>query len=59
MTCFGYGYKAGVVAPPPGCVAHNDACKLVFVKENNPSELCEFGKTMNTLKKKLRAKLKN
>lgn len=53
MTCCGFGYAAGVVVPPPGCVAHNDACKLIFVKANNASEICKPEKNLRSGKKKL------
>ena len=53
MTCCGFGFAAGVVAAPPGCVAHNDACKLIFVKANNLSEICKSEKNVPSNKKKL------
>jgi hypothetical protein len=52
MTCCGFGFAAGKVAPPPGCVAHNDACKLIFIKENNPLEICKTTKGASINKKK-------
>jgi hypothetical protein len=52
MACCGFGFAAGKVAPPPGCIAHNDACKLIFVKENNPSEICKPKKGVSINKKK-------
>ena len=42
LRCCGFGFAAGVVVPPPGCRARNDACNLIFVREDNPSELCEL-----------------
>ncbi|CAF1414863.1 unnamed protein product, partial [Didymodactylos carnosus] len=35
-----FDFDAGVVAPPPNCMAANDACNLIFVKLNNPMILC-------------------
>ncbi|CAF3660560.1 unnamed protein product [Adineta steineri] len=52
MACCGFGYAAGVAAPPPGCVAHNDACKLIFVKANNATEVCKPNKSPSTIRKK-------
>jgi hypothetical protein len=52
MVCCGFGFAAGKVAPPPGCIAHNDACKLIFVKENNPTEICKPVKGATASKKK-------
>lgn len=52
MTCCGFGFAAGIAAAPPGCVAYNDACKLIFVKENNPSEICKPSKSATSNKKK-------
>jgi hypothetical protein len=40
LQCCGFGFSAGVVAPPEGCIAHNDACNLIFVKKDTPSEIC-------------------
>ena len=53
MTCCGFGFAAGTVAPPPGCKAYNDACKLIFVKANNQTELCKPTKDASPAKKKL------
>ncbi|CAF4469178.1 unnamed protein product, partial [Rotaria sp. Silwood2] len=36
-TCCGFGFAAGKVVPPSGCIAYNDACKLVFVQDNEAS----------------------
>lgn len=52
MTCCGFGFNAGKVAAPPGCVAYNDACNLIFVKANNQSELCGPTKSAGSSKKK-------
>lgn len=54
MYCCGFGFGAGLatLASPSGCVAHNDACKLIFVKENNSSEICKSPKSVTTSKKK-------
>lgn len=51
LSCCGFGFAAGVRQGPPGCVAHNDACNLVFVKANNSSELCKSSKTPSKAKK--------
>jgi hypothetical protein len=52
MSCCGFGFAGGKVQPPAGCVAHNDACKLIFVKENNQSEICKSAKSTGATKKK-------
>ena len=52
LSCCGFGFAAGVQQGPPGCVAYNDACKLVFVKANNSSELCAPEKSPPAKKKK-------
>ncbi len=59
LQCCGFGFAAGVVVPPEGCQAHNDACNLVFVKKDNPNEICHQPKTINKGKKnrKILAKL--
>ena len=41
MTCCGFGFAAGKSAAPPGCVAQNDACTLIFVEEKNTKQLCK------------------
>ena len=41
LQCCGFGFKAGVVIAPPGCVTHNDGCKLIFVKATNATQKCE------------------
>jgi hypothetical protein len=51
LQCCGFGFAAGVVVPPEGCEAHNDACHLVFVKKDNPSEICHQLKPINKGKK--------
>jgi hypothetical protein len=53
MTCCGFGFAAGTVVPPPGCIAHNDACKLILVNEKNSSEICKPNKDVSNNKKKL------
>ncbi len=53
MTCCGFGFAAGTIGAPQGCKAHNDACKLIFVKENNQSELCKPANDATPIKKKL------
>lgn len=40
MSCCGFGFAAGVHSAPAGCVAVNDACKTVLVKEDNPNVRC-------------------
>ncbi|CAM4773803.1 unnamed protein product [Rotaria magnacalcarata] len=40
LQCCGFGFAAAIVVPTEGCVAFNDACKVVFVKKTNASELC-------------------
>nr|ACD88969.1 metal binding protein [Adineta vaga] len=54
MICCGFGFAAGIVEPPSGCVAYNDACKLIFVKKNNSTEVCATAKASGTKKKKFR-----
>ena len=41
LSCCGFGVSAGVAIPPEGCVAYNDGCSAIFVKDSNRSELCE------------------
>lgn len=55
MSCCGFGYASGNIIPPTGCVAHNDGCKVVFVKQSDSSELCKTIKRTTKPKKKLRA----
>jgi hypothetical protein len=52
MSCCGFGFHAGKAAGPPGCVAKEDACKLIFVKENNQSEICKSTKGIVSIKNK-------
>ena len=40
LVCCGFGFSAGEVEAPDGCVAQNDACRLIFVKKDTPAELC-------------------
>ncbi|CAF2872682.1 unnamed protein product [Rotaria sp. Silwood2] len=51
LDCCGYGFAAGTVGAPEGCVAYNDACNLVLVKKDNASELCFPSKPANKGKK--------
>ena len=41
MICCGFGFAAGKVGAPAGCVAQNDACKLIFVEEKNTKQVCK------------------
>ncbi|CAF0885073.1 unnamed protein product [Rotaria sordida] len=54
LQCCGFGFSAGVVEAPEGCEAYNDACNLVFVKKDNPSELCFPPKSPNKPKKNMK-----
>ena len=45
LVCCGFGFSAGLVQEPDGCIAHNDACRLVFVKKDNVSEPCLSSKS--------------
>ena len=50
LQCCGFGFAAGVVVPPEGCVAYNDACNLVIVKANHTSQLCQPSTLSSTVK---------
>ena len=52
FTCCGFGFAAGASTPPAGCIAHDDACKLIFVKQSNHSEICKPTKGAAPNKKK-------
>ncbi|CAF0779681.1 unnamed protein product [Adineta ricciae] len=41
MTCCGFGFAAVKVGAPAGCIAQNDACKLILVEEKNTKQLCK------------------
>jgi hypothetical protein len=51
LRCCGFGLSAGIVILPEECIAYNDTCNLVFVKEDNPSEICHQSKSINKSKK--------
>jgi hypothetical protein len=51
LQCCGFGFAAGIVTPPEGCMVYNDACHLIFIKTDNPSEICHQAKSINNEKK--------
>lgn len=51
LRCCGFGFQSGVIVPPEGCIAHNDACNLIFVKITNSSEVCYQSNSINRRKK--------
>ncbi len=51
LQCCGFGFAAGSVGAPEGCVAYNDACKLIFVKKDNSAEICSLSKSASKSKK--------
>jgi hypothetical protein len=51
LQCCGFGFSAGIIVPPEGCIAYNDACNLIFVKKDNSSAICDQPKFINNSKK--------
>ncbi|XP_041371188.1 beta-microseminoprotein-like isoform X1 [Gigantopelta aegis] len=46
LSCCGYGIKAGVFAPPPGCIIKADGCKMLIVKADDESRDCMTGEKL-------------
>lgn len=50
LECCGYGFAAGKITPPEGCIVINDACKPVFVRKDKSTEKCTPAKSQTDKK---------
>ncbi|XP_046367502.2 beta-microseminoprotein-like [Haliotis rufescens] len=46
LGCCGFGIKAGVVQPPPGCKVVADGCKMLLVKADDDTKDCSSGESL-------------